>query len=248
MILVSIITPVYNAEKWFKETFESVLNQSFKDFEWIIIDDCSTDKSFEIVSKLIKEHTNIKLLQCEKNSGSAVARNIGLKNASGKYITFLDADDLLDPNYLEEQVKFIKENGPIITAGYRRMTKKTTTNFIPKKSITYKQLLTGNDCSCLTTMYDRELVGDILFPEDLQRHEDLIFWLNILNKGYIVKSNNKILATYRIISGSKNSNKAKLLKPLFNVYHKILKFNLIKSCWYLFKYVLYSRKKYRNVK
>ena len=247
MSLASIITPAYNCEKWFKETFESVLKQSFKDFEWIIIDDCSTDNSYELISDLIKEHSNFKLLQCEKNSGSAVARNIGLKNASGKYVTFLDSDDLLDPNYLEEQVKFIKDNGPIITAGYRRMAENTTTNFVPRKSITYKQLLTGNDCSCLTTMYDREVVGDILFPEDLQRHEDFIFWLNILNKGYIVKGNDKILATYRIISGSKNSNKAKLLKPLFNVYHKALKLNLIKSCWYLLKYVLYSRKKYRNV-
>lgn len=248
MSLVSIITPVYNAEKWFKETFESVLNQSFKDFEWIIVDDYSSDNSYKLITELIKEHLNIKLFQCEKNSGSAVARNIGLNNASGRYITFLDADDLLDPNYLEEQVKFIKDNGPIITAGYRRMAENTTTNFIPRKEITYKQLLTGNDCSCLTTMYDREVVGNLLFPEDLLRHEDFIFWLDILKKGYNVKGNQQILATYRILKVSKNSNKTKLLKPMYHVYHKVLKFNFIKSYWYLFKMVLYSRKKYKNVK
>lgn len=248
MNLVSIITPSYNCKKYFKETFESVINQAYKDYEWIIVDDCSTDGSFNYISDLIKNHNNVKLFQTPKNGGSAVARNIGLKNASGKYVTFLDSDDLLDPNYLEEQIKFIKENGPIITAGYRRMAENTTTNFIPRKSITYKQLLTGNDCSCLTTMYDREVVGDILFPEDLQRHEDFIFWLDILKKGYTVKGNQNVLATYRIISGSKNSNKAKLLKPLFHVYHKVLRFNFIKSCWYLFKYVLYSKKKYSNVK
>lgn len=248
MKLVTIITPSYNSKEYFKETFESVINQTYKEYEWIIIDDCSSDGSFLYISDLIKNHHNIRLFQTPKNSGSAVARNIGLMNASGKYITFLDSDDLLDPNYLEVQVKFIKDNGPIITAGYRRMAETTNTNFIPRESISYKQLLTGNDCSCLTTMYDKEVVGELYFPEDLLRHEDFIFWLNILNKGYIVKGNDKILATYRIISGSKNSNKAKLLKPLFNVYHKALKFNLIKSCWYLLKYVLYSRKKYRNVK
>ena len=248
MSLVSIITPVYNAEKWFKETFESVLNQFFKDFEWIIVDDCSTDNSYELISKLIKGHSNLKLLQCEKNSGSAVARNIGLKNASGKYITFLDSDDLFDPNYLEEQVKFIKDNGPIITAGYRRMASETTTSFIPRKEISYKELLTGNDCSCLTTMYDKEVLGDIYFLERLLRHEDFIFWLDILSKGYKVKGNQQVLATYRILKNSKNSNKSKLLKPMYDVYHKELKFNFVKSYWYLFKYILYSRKKYSNVK
>lgn len=248
MELVTIITPSYNSKEYFKETFESVINQTYKEYEWIIIDDCSSDGSFLYISDLIKNHHNIRLFQTDKNSGSAVARNIGLKNARGKYITFLDSDDLLDSKYLEEQVKFIKDNGPIITAGYRRMASETTTSFIPRKEISYKELLTGNDCSCLTTMYDKEVVGDIYFLERLLRHEDFIFWLDILSKGYKVKGNQQVLATYRILKNSKNSNKSKLLKPMYDVYHKELKFNFIKSYWYLFKYVLYSRKKYSNVK
>lgn len=247
MSLVSIITPVYNAEKWFKETFESVSNQSFKDFEWIIVDDCSSDNSYKLITELIKEHSNIKLLQCEKNSGSAVARNIGLKNASGRYITFLDADDLLDPNYLEEQVKFIEANGPIITAGYRRTASESNTNFISRKEIDYKGLLIGNDTSCLTTMYDREIIGDVFFPEDIQKQEDYAFWLNILKKGYVVKGNQKVLATYRIHHSSKNSNKKKLIKHQYHIYHKVLGFGVIKSLYYLFRWGIYGLKKYKGV-
>lgn len=248
MVKLTIITPLFNTCNYLKKTFNSVLNQTYKNFEWIIIDDCSVDDSFKIACDLALKDHRIRVFQTEKNGGSAKARNLGLKYATGKYITFLDADDLLDANYLEEQVKFIKDNGPIITAGYRRMASETTTNFLPRKEITYKQLLTGNDCSCLTTMYDREVIGDIYFPEDLQRHEDFIFWLDILSKGYVVKGNQKVLATYRIIKTSKNGNKKKLVKPLFNLYHKVLKFNFFKSSWYLFKYCLYSKKKYKNVR
>lgn len=248
MSVVTIITPAYNCEKWFKRTFESVLNQSFKDFEWIIVDDCSTDKSSEVISKLIKDHSNFKLLQCEKNSGSAVARNIGLKNASGKHITFLDADDLLDPNYLEEQVKFIKENGPIISCGYRRKAETTTTDFYVPKENTYKSILKGCPLSCLTTMYDREVIGDVFFPENMKRVEDYVFWLDILKKGYVAKGNQKILATYVIGKNSKSRNKFKLIKYYFYVYHKTQHINWFKSWFYVFRWALYGLKKYKGVK
>jgi len=111
----------------------------------------------------------ILLFYKQKNGGSAKARNIGLKHATGRYITFLDADDLLDSNYLEEQLKFIEKNGPIITAGYRRIHKESNTTFMPRKSISYKGLLVGNDASCLTTMYDRNVIGDVYFPEDIEK-------------------------------------------------------------------------------
>jgi len=247
MSVVTIITPAFNCEKWFKETFESVLNQSFKDFEWIIVDDCSTDDSYEYIKETVKCNNKIKLFRVDKNYGSAKARNFGLKHATGKYITFLDADDLLDQNYLEEQVKFIKENGPIITAGYRRIHKESNTPFIPRKSIDFKGLLLGNDCSCLTTMYDREVIGDVFFQENIKKQEDYAFWLNILKKGYVVKGNQKVLATYRIHHSSKNRNKKKLIKHQYHIYHKVLGFGVIKSLYYLFRWGIYGLKKYKGV-
>ncbi len=247
MELVSIITPSYNCKKYFIDTYESVSNQTYKEFEWIIIDDCSLDGSFELIGEYSKKDPRIKLLQTGSNFGSARARNLGLKRATGKYITFLDADDLLDPNYLEEQVKFIKDNGPIVTAGYRRIHKESNTPFIPRKSIDFKGLLVGNDCSCLTTMYDREVIGDVFFPEDIQKQEDYAFWLNILKKGYVVKGNPQVLGTYRIHHTSKNRNKKKLIKHQFHIYHKVLGFGLIKSLYYLFRWGIYGLKKYKGV-
>lgn len=248
MNLVSIITPLYNCKDYFSDTFHSVINQSIKNFEWIIVDDCSTDGSYDCVKQLSSAFENIKILKTQKNGGTAIARNIGLKYATGRYITFLDSDDLLEPNYLEEQIKFIQENGPIITAGYKRAASKTTTNFIPRAEIDYKDLLKGNDCSCLTTMYDKSIIGERYFPEDMKRCEDYVFWLSILKDGYIVKGNPQVLATYNIHEGSKSSKKFKLIKYMFRVYHKTQGINWFKSWFYVIKWAFYGKKKYKNVK
>ena len=246
--MVTIITPSYNCKQVFKATFDSVLSQTYKDWEWIIVDDCSTDGSFEYIKELTKDDKRIKVLQTPKNGGSAVARNIGLRNASGRYITFLDSDDLLDPNFLESQLDFIKDNGPLISAGYRRQAEHTCTNFFVPDETDYKKALRGNPLSCLTTMYDRSVIGDLYFDETYNRHEDYIFWLTILKRGIVAKGNHKVLATYVIHSNSKNSNKTKLVKTMYRVYHESQGFNWLKSWIYVFRYVLYSKKKYRHVR
>ena len=237
---ISIITPLYNAEHVFSETFESVIGQSLRDFEWIIVDDCSTDGSLTLARKLAESDPRVTVIALEKNSGSAHARNVGLDHASGRYVTFLDADDLLDPNYLESQLRFIQEHGPIISAGYRRKAETTVTDFLVPKETTYKSILRGNPLSCLTTMYDRTVFPDARFPEDMARHEDFVFWALLLKKGYVAKGNPEVLATYRI-------QKIKLLKPMVHAYHRKLGLSLIRSLWLTLGYVLYSKKKYKNV-
>ena len=248
MALVSIITPAYNCKNTIKETYDSVLSQTFKDYEWIIVDDCSTDGSYEYVKELTKDDKRIKVLQTPKNGGSAIARNIGLKHATGRYITFLDSDDLLDPNYLEEQIKFIKDNGPIISAGYRRKTENTCTDYYVPNETDYKLALKGNPMSCLTTMYDREIIGDVYFPENMKRVEDYTFWLDILKRGYIVKGNHQILAIYMIGKNSKSHNKLKLIKYYFYVYHKTQHINWFISWCYVIRWMFYGLKKYRGVR
>lgn len=246
--LISIITPAYNCKGTFKATFDSVLAQTVSDWEWIIIDDHSSDGFFEYIKEFTKDDSRIIVLQTPENSGTAVARNIGLKHASGKYITFLDSDDLLDPNYLEEQVKFIKDNGPIISAGYRRKTDKTCTDFYVPEENTYKSILKGCPLSCLTTMYDREVIGDVFFPENMKRVEDYTFWLDILKKGYVAKGNQQILATYIIGKNSKSRNKFKLIKYYYYVYHKTQHFNWFVSWLYVIRWAFYGLKKYKGVK
>ena len=245
---IAIITPSYNCKQVFKATFDSVLSQAFKDWEWIIVDDCSTDDSFSYIKELTKNEPRIIVLQASKNGGSAAARNIGLRHVSGRYITFLDSDDLLDPNYLESQVNFINDNGPLISAGYRRQAEHTCTDFYVPEETNYKKALKGNPLSCLTTMYDRSVIGDLYFDETYNRHEDYIFWLTILKRGIVAKGNHKVLATYIIHSNSKNSNKSKLVKSMYRVYHQSQGFNWLKSWMYVFRYALYSKKKYKNVK
>lgn len=248
MFLITIITPSYNCKRVFKATFDSVLSQTYKDFEWIIVDDCSTDGSYEYIKELAKDDKRIVVLQTPKNGGSAVARNIGLKHATGRYITFLDSDDLLDPNYLECQLEFIKDNGPLISAGYRRQAEHTCTDFYVPEETDYNKALRGNPLSCLTTMYDREVIGDVFFDETYDRHEDYILWLSILKRGIVAKGNHNVLATYVIHSNSKNSNKSKLVKSMYRVYHESQEFNWLKSWMLVFRYALYSKNKYRNVK
>ncbi len=248
MTLVSIITPAFNCKKTIKETYESVLSQTFSDWEWIVVDDNSFDGSFKLIEELSKKDNRIIILRTDKNSGTSVARNLGLKHASGRYITFLDSDDELDPNYLECQLEFIKEHGPLISAGYRRKAKRTCTDFFVPDEVDYKKALKGNPLSCLTTMYDRSVIGEVFFPEDIDRPEDYVFWLNILRKGYVAKGNPKVLATYNILPGSKSSNKFKLIGKMHRVYHKTQGINWFKSWFYVVRWAFYGKKKYKNVK
>lgn len=246
--LISIITPVYNSETVIGDTISSLLKQTFSNWELIVVDDCSTDGSFNCIKELTKNDNRITVLRTEKNSGTAVARNIGLRHAKGRYITFLDSDDELDPNYLECQLEFMKEHGPLISAGYRRKAKHTCTDFFVPDEVNYKKALKGNPLSCLTTMYDRSVIGEVFFPEDIDRPEDYVFWLNILKKGFIARGNPVVLATYNIVKGSKSSNKFKLIGRMHKVYHKTQGINWFKSWFYVIRWAFYGKKKYKNVR
>ena len=248
MPLVSIVTPAHNCRNTIENTYNSVLAQTFSDWEWIVVDDCSTDDSFSFIKEMTKDEKRISVLQTPKNSGTAVARNLGLKHASGRYITFLDSDDELDTNYLEYQLEFMKEHGPLISAGYRRKAKHTCTDFFVPADVDYKKALKGNPLSCLTTMYDRSVIGEVFFPEDIDRPEDYVFWLNILRKGIVAHGNPVVLATYNIVDGSKSSNKFKLIKYMYRVYHKTQGINWLKSWFCVVRWAFYGKKKYRNVR
>lgn len=211
------------------------------------MDDKSTDNSLNLAKELAKDK-RIAVLSLNSNSGAAKARNKGLDVARGDYVVFLDADDELDENFLSIQLEFIKEHGPIITAGYRRRTPNSVSAFIPPYETTYKSILKGNPLSCLTTMYDFRLFHNHRFKEDLNKHEDFLFWIDMLKQGYKAYGNNVVIATYNLHEGSKNISKKKLVKPMYNLYRKELGFGVIKSCYYLVSIILYSKKKYKDAK
>lgn len=207
------------------------------------MDDCSNDDSFSYIKNLINDDSRISVLRTNKNGGTAVTRNVRLRHAKGRYITFLGSDDLLDPDYLEKQLEFIKEHGPLISSGYRRKAKHTCTDFLVPEIVDYKTALKGNPLSCLTTMYDKSIIGEAYFPEVIDRPEDYVFWLNILRKGIIARGNPLVLATYNIIEGSKSSNKFKLIGCMYKAYHKIQGMNWLKSWIYVIRWTLYGKKK-----
>jgi teichuronic acid biosynthesis glycosyltransferase TuaG len=245
---IDVIMPLFNCEKYVGEAIESVIKQTYKDWRLIIIDDCSTDKSFQVAGEYASKDPRITLIKNEHNSGTAKSRNEGLKRADGHYVAFLDADDCWDPNFLSEQLAFIQEKGSaVVTAGYRRKTEKSCTEFVPPLSITATSILGGNPISCLSTLYDREKAKDIYFDETLKRVEDLLFWYNILSKSGAALGNQKVLATYRILGNSKSRKKIKLIKWQWRIYRKI-GFGFFKSLHYLNKWALNGIKKYRKVK
>ncbi|HHL2037255.1 glycosyltransferase family 2 protein [Clostridium perfringens] len=244
--LVSIITPVYNAERFLKETIESVINQSYKNWELILVDDCSKDSSEKIIRSYIKLDNRIKYIKLEKNSGAAISRNTAINNSKGKYIAFLDSDDIWKKNKLETQINFMRENNIGFSfSEYDVMTEEgekiDRIIKVPKK-INYNEYLKNTIIGCLTVIIDREICGDFKMV-NIRKNQDMATWLQILKKGYKAYGINECLATYRLVQGSISNNKFKAAKSVWKTYREVEKFNIILSGYYFFSYTFNALKK-----
>jgi len=245
--LVSIITPSYNSEKFISKTIESVLSQTYQKWEMIIVDDCSSDNSNEIIKEYIKKDERIRLIKLEKNSGPAVARNRAIKEAKGRYIAFLDSDDLWLPDKLKKQIKFMEKNNLSFTySAYKLINEedKELGIFIPKEEIKYEDLLKTNYIGCLTAIYDSEKLGKLYMPNILKR-QDYGLWLKILKQIKKTKAILEPLAIYRIRKKSVSSNKIKAAKYQWKIYREVEHLNLVKSMYYFMSYIFYGIKKYK---
>lgn len=245
--LVSIITPAYNAEKYIKYTIESVIKQTYINWEMIIVDDASVDNTVCIIKNYQQKDKRIKLISLGKNQGVANARNKAIENAKGQYIAFLDADDYWENNKLQEQIKFMQDNNIVFSYHAYKLfdlsNKKQKTIFVPKK-LNYQELLKGNTTgSCLTICLDRKVIKNIYFPKE--KHEDYICWLNVLKQYNITAFGiNKILGTYSIGKKSISSNKLKSAVWNWKVYRNSQKLSIIQSLYYMYFYVLNGIRKY----
>ncbi len=245
--LVSIITPSYKSAKFISQTIESVLAQTYKDWEMIIVDDLSPDNANEIVEEYIIKDNRIKLIKLEKNSGPAVARNRAIKEAKGRYMAFLDADDLWMPDKLEKQIQFMNDNNLSFTySSYKLIDENNSDlgNFITKETITYRSMLKTCSVGCLTAIYDTEKLGKVFMPNILKR-QDYGTWLSILKNIESTKGILEPLATYRILNNSVSSNKVKASLYQWKIYREVEKLSLIKSVWYFVQYAYYGFKKYK---
>lgn len=243
--LVSIIMPAYNAERFIEKSIESVLHQSYKNWELLIINDFSKDSTQTIIENYLKKDNRIKLFNQENNRGVAESRNKGIKISKGKYIAFLDSDDLWENNKLEIQIEYMLKNKVYMTyTQYSHITENG--GFIKDieipKSLNYKQALKGNKIGCLTVVIDKEKIGKIQMPN--LKHEDYATWLNILKKGITAYGIPKNLAQYRKVSDSLSANKLKTITWTWSIFRKSQKLNKTKSLYFLICHLKQALKKH----
>lgn len=230
--LVSIITPSYNSEKFIDQTILSVQNQTYQNWEMIIVDDCSKDMTVAIIKQFIAYDDRIKLLQSDNNSGAGIARNLGVLKSKGDFIAFLDADDLWKPLKLEKQLQFLKENNFHFTFSFYDCIDEDgnllNLRVNAPKNLSYFQLFFCNFVGNLTGIYEVNYFGKIAISSTRKR-QDWILWLSILKKIKTAKPVQESLAFYRIRDHSLSASKLDLLKHNFDVYRSYHKYNFITS-------------------
>ena len=242
---VSIIIPVYNAEKFIGKTIESVLNQTYKNWEMLIFNDKSKDNSLKIIKKYSEKDERIKVVDSKENVGVVAARNKLIEIATGEFIAFLDADDYWKQNKLEKQIKFMRKNNASISCTeYTRVTEdeKEINDIIIKEIITYEDMLKNNYLGCLTVIYNANKLGKRYFKER-KKNEDYVLWLEIVKETKIIFGLKENLAFYRVLNNSRSSNKIKVAKDRWEVYRKIERLSLLKSIYYFLQYVIRALKK-----
>ena len=246
--LVSVIVPVYNSEAYIEQTINSVKNQSHQNWEMIIVDDVSEDNSTEIIEEYIKKDSRIKLIKLKTNSGPARARNEAIKEAKGRYIAFLDADDLWLPEKLKRQITFMQKNNLSFTySSYHLMDENSQMfgTFTTKETITYKSMLKTCSVGCLTAIYDTRVLGKQYMP-NIAKRQDYGLWLQILKDINGTKGIIEPLATYRVLKNSVSSNKLVAAIYQWKIYRDVENLNLLKSIYYFVHYVIYGIVKYKR--
>lgn len=247
---VSIIMPAYNAEKNIEESIKSVLNQSYNNWELIVVNDCSTDNTGKILEELYSKEDRIKIIHLERNAGVANARNIAMQNVTGRYIAFLDSDDMWKPSKLETQIKFLNETQEYFcVTGYEVIDetgKPKNKKYIPRELITWESQLKGSNIGLLTVVIDSNRTG--LFTMPNKGHEDYITWSSLLKKWGPAVAIQEPLAYYREGNTSISSNKFKTSTWQYKIYRDEFGFNVFKSMYYFVHYVFNGLFKYDKIK
>lgn len=241
--LVSIIVPVYNSERFINDTIRTVQEQTYGNWELILVNDCSTDNSISIIEKYTKEDNRIKLINLECNSGAAIARNTGIEQATGRYIAFLDADDLWMKDKLEKQIEFMKKNECAFSFTDYEFAdengKKTGKIVNVPKELTYKQALKNTTIFTSTVIFNVEKLGkELISMPNVKRGQDTATWWKVLKQIDNAYGIDEVLSYYRRTNDSLSANKLKALKRTWNLYRNVEHLNIFYSFynfgWYCF--------------
>ncbi len=236
--LVSIVVPVYNAERFLKETVQTVQNQTYQKWELLLVDDCSADESRTIALQLMQQDERVRLICQETNQGAAKARNRGVQEAKGRYLCFLDADDLWEPNKLQEELTFMQEKqAGFAFTGYEFADEAGVglgkIVRVPEK-ITYKEALKNTTIFTSTVMLDRELIEDQYIYMPLVPSEDTATWWQLLKRYDVAYGLDKNLVKYRRSENTLSSNKWVAIQRIWNLYRRQEGFSVIKSVYCMF--------------
>lgn len=248
---VSIITPLYNSDRFIRETIESVARQTHQNWEHIIVDDCSTDNSYAIAQQYAQVDPRIKLLKNSENSGVSASRNVGLAHSEGEYIAFIDSDDLWEANKLQVQLKLLSQRNMALSySSYIRVDEQgnTLNQVTVPAQVDFRKMLESNFIPLLTGIVKADLVRENRFKfESFVKNdgrEDYVFWLNILkNESLLAYGTEQVLARYRVRKASISSSKAKSAYFQWIVYRRYLKMGLFESLKYMFYYTINGLKK-----
>ncbi|WP_431157034.1 glycosyltransferase family 2 protein [Winogradskyella poriferorum] len=240
--LVSIVTPIFNKATVIEETLESILNQTYKNWELLLVDDASTDNSAEVVNGYIQKDERIKYFEFSENKGAAEARNKGTQMATGDFIAFLDADDLWHKSKLEIQIDLmLNENIDVCFGSYELIDHQSNPQKIKVNALQtlyYNKLIKANYIGNLTGIYNCKNLGKI-YTKDLKKRQDWLLWIEALKRSdKPAKGIKETIAYYRNANNSLSSNKFNLIKYNYNVYRKGLNFGIFKSTVYLLRFFI----------
>lgn len=245
--LVSVIMPIYNAEKYLVETLNSIFAQDYKDIEIVLVDDCSKDKSAEIIFELQKTHPEIVYHLQETNMGAGAARNKALELAKGQYAAFLDSDDVWMPSKIGRQIELMNAKGSPFSYTAIEMMNENSETIKEKRNIRetcdYKYLLHNTIIATSSVVIDRTVLGDFRMP--LRRGgQDYATWLMLLRCGVVAQGINEALVRYRVASGSLSSNKFKSIKQVWEIQTQDEKINKVSAAFHVMRFSLNALKKY----
>lgn len=245
--LVTVIMPVYNAERYMEQSIESIIAQTYQKWELLIVDDGSTDSSVQIMQEYCSRDRRIQMILSTGNEGVASARNKGIQAAKGEYIAFLDSDDLWKAEKLEIQIHYMQEhNCGFVYSAYdvideKNVYQKTITPYWGK--VSYKKLLNTNIIACCTAVIKSEYIKDNLMPQ--LKHEDYATWLNILkNHQLTAECVPGILASYRLVKGSVSSNKIKTIGWNWRIYRYNQQLGFLRSVRQIISFICMTGFKY----
>lgn len=236
--LVSIIVPVYNAGNFIRETMDSVLAQTYPNWELLLVEDGSSDGSADVIEEYIagKGESRIRLIRQPSNQGAARARNKGLEEASGRYIAYLDADDLWAPEKLEHELRFMEEKGAAFAFTGYEFADENGVGLgkivrVPE-TLVYRQALSNTTIFTTTVMFDSSKIPKELLEMPVIKSEDTALWWKVLRAGYTAYGLDENLAKYRRAGRSLSSNKLEAIRRIWNLYRRAEGMNVIKSAWH----------------